>query len=109
MGATVAGSGVFQASDVWPAVAFVVVLVLSWPARRLRLRRELARRLSSREPWRAGDGWRARYRMDGGFRSDEVELDHGGRAWTVVLSRGPDDHAVAGALDRALETRRWEA
>ena len=57
----------------------------------------------------AGDGWRARYRMDGGFASDEVELDHGGRAWTLVLSRGPDDAAVAGVLDRALETWRWEA
>ncbi len=56
----------------------------------------------------AGDGWRARYRMDDGFASDEVELDHGGRAWTLVLSRGPDDAAVAGVLDRALETWRWQ-
>jgi len=55
----------------------------------------------------AGEAWRARYRNDGGFVSDEVELDHGGRAWTLVLSRGPDD-AMAGVLDRALATWRWE-
>ncbi len=56
----------------------------------------------------AGEAWRARYRLGSGFVSDEVELDHGGRAWTLVLSRGPDDAAVAGALDRALATWRWE-
>ncbi len=55
----------------------------------------------------AGAGWRVGYRNGGGFVSDEVELDHGARAWTVVLARGPDDDAVAGVLDRALASWRW--
>lgn len=55
----------------------------------------------------AGAGWRARYRQGGGFVSDEVELDHGGWAWTVVLACGPDDGVLAGVLDRALATWRW--
>ena len=54
----------------------------------------------------AGQGLRRRFSL-GGLSVHEVQLDHGGRGWTVWLVHGPDEEDLVPVLDQALATWRW--